>query len=250
MCRGPSRDWAPLSSVSRGPSICRAPSLQGPLCVHRAGGPSARVPLFAAPPPLYTPGTYLYTTTSNTSTRSSERSRERRDGNGGSLCLSAHSRGLISANVIHQDPRAAMQVPEGLMPEVKEHNLIRYASIVDGARLAAAQEREADERAAHQGELPRVHLAQLGIIVIGALFLERVECLERARHHGARVPHGGPGRGGVARRSARGLLREQRRGGECGVGFGGRVRSARVGYGAWRACVRVVGSEPEGSLVF
>ena len=52
-----------------------------------------------------------------------------RDGNGGSLCLSAHSRGLISANVIHQDPRAAMQVPEGLMFEVKEHNLIRYASI-------------------------------------------------------------------------------------------------------------------------
>ena len=50
-----------------------------------------------------------------------------RDGNGGSLCLSAHSRGLISANVIHQDPRAAMQVPEGLMPEVKEHNLIRYS---------------------------------------------------------------------------------------------------------------------------
>lgn len=51
-----------------------------------------------------------------------------RDGNGGSLCLSAHSRGLISANVIHQDPRAAMQVPEGLLPDVKENNLIRYAS--------------------------------------------------------------------------------------------------------------------------
>jgi len=50
-----------------------------------------------------------------------------RDGHGGSLCLSAHSRGLISANVIHQHPRIAMQVPEGLLPEVTEHNLIRYA---------------------------------------------------------------------------------------------------------------------------
>ena len=50
-----------------------------------------------------------------------------RDGNGGSLCLSAHSRGLISANVIHHHARAAMQVPEGLLPEVKEHNLIRYS---------------------------------------------------------------------------------------------------------------------------
>ena len=33
-----------------------------------------------------------------------------RDGNGGSLCLSVHSKGLILANVIHQDPRLAMQV--------------------------------------------------------------------------------------------------------------------------------------------
>ncbi len=56
-----------------------------------------------------------------------------RDGNGGSLCLSAHSRGLISANVIHQDPRAAMQVPDGLLPEVKEHNLIRYATVDEEA---------------------------------------------------------------------------------------------------------------------
>ena len=59
-----------------------------------------------------------------------------RDGNGGSLCLSAHSRGLISANVIHHHPRAAMQVPEGLLPEVKEHNLIRFS---DGDREAPAQ---------------------------------------------------------------------------------------------------------------
>jgi parallel beta-helix repeat protein len=50
-----------------------------------------------------------------------------RDGDGGSLCLSAHSRGLISANVIHHHPRAAMQVPDGLLPDVKEHNFIRYS---------------------------------------------------------------------------------------------------------------------------
>jgi F-box protein 11 len=49
-----------------------------------------------------------------------------RDGNGGSLCLSVHSKGLISANVIHQDPRLAMQVPDGLLTDVREHNLIRY----------------------------------------------------------------------------------------------------------------------------
>ena len=47
-----------------------------------------------------------------------------RDGNGGSLCVSAHSRALISSNVIHHHPRAAMQVPEGLLPEVMEHNVI------------------------------------------------------------------------------------------------------------------------------
>ena len=51
-----------------------------------------------------------------------------RDGNGGSLCLSVHSRGLISENVIHHHPRAALQVPEELLHDVKEHNLIRYSS--------------------------------------------------------------------------------------------------------------------------
>ena len=66
-----------------------------------------------------------------------------RDGNGGSLCLSAHSRGLISANVIHHHPRAAMQVPEGLLPEVKEHNLIRYASEENAANGAANGDDEA-----------------------------------------------------------------------------------------------------------
>jgi hypothetical protein len=49
-----------------------------------------------------------------------------RDGNGGSLCLSLHSKGLILANVIHQDPRATMQVPENLMSEVQEKNMIRF----------------------------------------------------------------------------------------------------------------------------
>ena len=37
-----------------------------------------------------------------------------RDGSGGSLCLSLHSKGTISSNVIHQHPKSAMQVPEGL----------------------------------------------------------------------------------------------------------------------------------------
>jgi len=50
-----------------------------------------------------------------------------RDGNGGSLCLSLHSKGLISANVIHQGPHASLQVPEGLMPEVTERNMIRFS---------------------------------------------------------------------------------------------------------------------------
>lgn len=49
-----------------------------------------------------------------------------RDGNGGSLCLSLHSKGLILANVIHQDPRATMQVPENLLSEVQEKNMIRF----------------------------------------------------------------------------------------------------------------------------
>ena len=46
------------------------------------------------------------------------------DGSGGSLCLSLHSKGLISANIIHQAASAAMQVPDCLLPEVREHNLI------------------------------------------------------------------------------------------------------------------------------
>lgn len=49
-----------------------------------------------------------------------------RDGNGGSLCLSAQSRGLISANVIHQDKRMAMQVTEAMLPDVQKNNLIHY----------------------------------------------------------------------------------------------------------------------------
>merc|ERR1712060_304618 len=53
-----------------------------------------------------------------------------RDGNGGSLCLSLHSKGLISANVIHQDARAAMQVPEGLLPEVQEQNIMKFSGTV------------------------------------------------------------------------------------------------------------------------
>jgi len=54
-----------------------------------------------------------------------------RDGSGGSLlCLSSQSRGLICANVIDQDPSAALQVPDGLLPEVQEHNLIRFIGSV------------------------------------------------------------------------------------------------------------------------
>ena len=50
-----------------------------------------------------------------------------RDGSGGSLlCLSTHSRGLICANVIDQDPGAILHVPDGLLPEVQELNLIRF----------------------------------------------------------------------------------------------------------------------------
>jgi len=50
-----------------------------------------------------------------------------RDGSGGSLlCLSTQSRGLICANVIDQDAGATLQVPDGLLPEVQEQNLIRF----------------------------------------------------------------------------------------------------------------------------
>lgn len=50
-----------------------------------------------------------------------------RDGSGGSLlCLSTQSKGLICANVIDQDAGATLQVPEGLLPEVQEQNLIRF----------------------------------------------------------------------------------------------------------------------------
>ena len=50
-----------------------------------------------------------------------------RDGSGGSLlCLSTQSRGLICANVIDHDARATLQVPDGLLPEVQEQNLIRF----------------------------------------------------------------------------------------------------------------------------
>tara|TARA_B100000524_G_scaffold273457_1_gene151295 strand:- start:2345 stop:3826 length:1482 start_codon:yes stop_codon:yes gene_type:complete len=49
-----------------------------------------------------------------------------RDCSGGSLCLSQHSHGLISSNVIHQDVRTAMQMPERLLGEVCEHNMIQF----------------------------------------------------------------------------------------------------------------------------
>ena len=50
-----------------------------------------------------------------------------RDGSGGSLlCLSSQSSGLICANVIDQDASATLQVPDGLLPEVQEQNLIRF----------------------------------------------------------------------------------------------------------------------------
>ena len=42
------------------------------------------------------------------------------------LCLSTQSKGLICANVIDQVPGATLQVPEGLLPEVQEQNLIRF----------------------------------------------------------------------------------------------------------------------------
>jgi parallel beta-helix repeat protein len=54
-----------------------------------------------------------------------------RDGSGGSLlCLSSQSKGLICANVIDQDPCSILQVPENMLPEVQEHNLIRFISNV------------------------------------------------------------------------------------------------------------------------
>ena len=49
------------------------------------------------------------------------------DGTGGSLCLSLHSKGMISSNVIEQAASAKMQVPKSLMPEVREHNKIRLS---------------------------------------------------------------------------------------------------------------------------
>ena len=50
-----------------------------------------------------------------------------RDGSGGSLlCLSNQSKGLICANVIDQDAGATLQVPDGLLPEVQQQNLIRF----------------------------------------------------------------------------------------------------------------------------
>ena len=59
VCRGPSRDWAPLSPVSRGPSACRGPSLQGPLCVQGAPLQGSlclqRPPLCTAPPSVQPP---------------------------------------------------------------------------------------------------------------------------------------------------------------------------------------------------
>ena len=57
-----------------------------------------------------------------------------RDGSGGSLCLSLHSKGLISANIIHQAASAAMQVPDCLLPEVTEHNLICTSGKDQGAQ--------------------------------------------------------------------------------------------------------------------
>jgi F-box protein 11 len=62
-----------------------------------------------------------------------------RDGSGGSLCLSLHSKGMIASNVIHQHPDAAMQVPEGLMGEVKSHNYIRYAGQGDQSTEVPAE---------------------------------------------------------------------------------------------------------------
>jgi F-box protein 10 len=50
------------------------------------------------------------------------------DGSGGSLCLSLHSKGLISANVIEQAASAKMQVPKSLLPDVREHNQIRLTA--------------------------------------------------------------------------------------------------------------------------
>ena len=82
-----------------------------------------------------------------------------RDGHGGSLCLSAHSRGLISANVIHQHPRVAMQVPEGLLPEVTEQNLIRYADSDD--------ETDDDAERSPGGVRPRLAASPCSVVGVG-----------------------------------------------------------------------------------
>eukprot|EP00965_Chrysotila_dentata_P088940 2936064-Pleurochrysis_carterae.AAC.1 len=50
------------------------------------------------------------------------------DGNGGSLCLSIHSKGHIWDNLIHQDPGSAMQVPEALLCDVQQKNFIRFCA--------------------------------------------------------------------------------------------------------------------------
>ena len=61
-----------------------------------------------------------------------------RDGSGGSLlCLSSRSSGLICANVIDQDASATLQVPDGLLPEVQEQNLIRFIGQVPRPFAAA-----------------------------------------------------------------------------------------------------------------
>jgi len=60
-----------------------------------------------------------------------------RDSNGGSLCLSMHSRGVISANVIQLDDRATMQVPEDILPGVRQQNTLLFTA-PDGAAAPAA----------------------------------------------------------------------------------------------------------------
>ena len=61
-----------------------------------------------------------------------------RDGSGGSLCLSQHSRGLIASNVIHQQPDATMQVPERMLAEVQSHNDIRYDDDIGHTELLSS----------------------------------------------------------------------------------------------------------------
>jgi F-box protein 11 len=57
-----------------------------------------------------------------------------RDSHGGSLCLSLHSKGDISFNVIQHDAVALMQVPDALLPQVRERNTVLIT-----ARQAAAR---------------------------------------------------------------------------------------------------------------